>query len=100
VEASQVHLVSALTNLVQNAFDGFRPRMEQVDRFLVRITCQQRVPGFVDLMIKDNLIGFGAEDLRLIRQFIPGQTPVIVMTDHGNDGPHQSVDCMKMGAAD
>lgn len=28
------------------------------------------------------------------------QTPVIVMTAHGNDGPHQGVDCMKMGAAD
>lgn len=28
------------------------------------------------------------------------QTPVIVMTAHGNDGPYQGVDCMKMGAAD
>ncbi len=28
------------------------------------------------------------------------QTPVIVMTAHGNDGPHQGVDCMKLGAAD
>ncbi|MCA9090159.1 MAG: response regulator [Planctomycetaceae bacterium] len=28
------------------------------------------------------------------------QTPVIVMTAHGNDSPHQGVDCMKMGAAD
>lgn len=28
------------------------------------------------------------------------QTPVIVMTAHGNDGPHQGVDCMKMGAVD
>ncbi|MFV0446023.1 MAG: response regulator [Planctomycetaceae bacterium] len=28
------------------------------------------------------------------------QTPVIIMTAHGNDGPHQGVDCMKLGAAD
>jgi len=28
----------------------------------------------VDLVIEDNAIGFGTEDLRLIRQFIPGQT--------------------------
>ncbi len=74
VEASRVHLVSALTNLIQNAFDGFRPRMELDETFWIRITGHQRVSGFVDLIIEDNAIGFGAEDLRLIRQFIPGQT--------------------------
>ena len=28
------------------------------------------------------------------------QTPVIVITAHGNDGPHQGVDCIRMGATD
>lgn len=41
--------------------------------------------------------------INLLREAI-GQfgkrTPVIVMTAHGNDGPHQGVDCIKMGAAD
>ncbi|GIX04983.1 MAG: hypothetical protein KatS3mg114_0852 [Planctomycetaceae bacterium] len=27
------------------------------------------------------------------------QTPVIIMTAHGNDGPHQGVDCMKFGGS-
>ncbi len=74
VEASRVHLVSALTNLIQNAFDGFRPRMEQEGPFWINICGQVSEPGIVDLVIEDNAIGFGAEDLRLIRQFIPGQT--------------------------
>jgi DNA-binding response OmpR family regulator len=41
--------------------------------------------------------------INLLRELVSHygkQTPVIVMTAHGNDGPHQGVDCMKMGAAD
>ena len=41
--------------------------------------------------------------INLLREVISQcgkQTPVIVMTAHGNDGPFQSVDCMKLGAAD
>lgn len=41
--------------------------------------------------------------INLLREVISHcgkQTPVIVMTAHGNDGPHQGVDCIKMGAAD
>jgi DNA-binding response OmpR family regulator len=41
--------------------------------------------------------------INLLRELVSHygkQTPVLVMTAHGNDGPHQGVDCMKMGAVD
>lgn len=42
----------------------------------------------------------GINLLREVINHCGKQTPVIVMTAHGNDGPHQGVDCIKMGAAD
>ena len=48
--------------------------MELDETFLITITGQLKTPGIVELVIEDNAIGFSAEDLRLIRQFIPGQT--------------------------
>ena len=74
VDASKVHLVVAFTNLIQNALDGFRPRMDQNGPFWIAITAKVTEPGLVDIVIEDNAIGFGADDLRQIRQFIPGQT--------------------------
>lgn len=74
IDASKVHLVVAFTNLIQNAFDGFRPRTDQAGPFWIAITAQITEPGLVDIVIEDNAIGVGAEDLRQIRQFIPGQT--------------------------
>ncbi len=41
--------------------------------------------------------------LNLLREMVDHfgkRTPVIVMTGHGNDGPFQVIDCMKMGAVD
>lgn len=74
IDASKVHLVVAFTNLIQNALDGFRPRMDQDGDFWIAITAKFTEPGLVDIVIEDNAIGFGADDLRQIRQFIPGQT--------------------------
>ena len=42
----------------------------------------------------------GINLLREVINLCGKQTPVIVMTAHGNDGPHQGVDCIRMGAAD
>ena len=64
----------AFTNLIQNALDGFRPRLEQDGPLWINVQAQVTQPGRVDIVIEDNAIGFGAEDLRQIRQFIPGQT--------------------------
>lgn len=42
----------------------------------------------------------GINLLREVNYHCGKQTPFIVMTAHGNDGPHQGVDCIRMGAAD
>ncbi len=74
IDASKVHIVVAFTNLIQNALDGFRPRLDQDGPFWINVQAQVTQPGRVDIVIEDNAVGFGAEDLRQIRQFIPGQT--------------------------
>jgi signal transduction histidine kinase len=73
-DASKVHLVVALTNLLQNSFEAFKPVMDQVGPFWIAITAHSDDDGEVAITIEDNGIGFGEEDLRQIRQFIPGQT--------------------------
>lgn len=74
IDASKVHLVVALTNLLQNSFEAFKPVMDQVGPFWIAITAHSDDDGEVAITIEDNGIGFGEEDLRQIRQFIPGQT--------------------------
>lgn len=74
IDASKVHLVVALTNLLQNSFEAFKPVMDQVGPFWIAITAHTDEDGEVAITIEDNGIGFGEEDLRQIRQFIPGQT--------------------------
>lgn len=102
IDASKVHLVVALTNLLQNSFEAFKPVMDQVGPpwavdselslprhsdtgalapdtpregpFWIAITAHTNEDGEVAITIEDNGIGFGEEDLRQIRQFIPGQT--------------------------
>ncbi len=74
IDASKVHIVVAFTNLIQNALDGFRPKLDQDGPLWINVQAQVTQPGRVDIVIEDNAIGFGAEDLRQIRQFIPGQT--------------------------
>ncbi|MFV0446022.1 MAG: ATP-binding protein [Planctomycetaceae bacterium] len=74
IDASKVHLVVALTNLLQNSFEAFKPVMDQVGPFWIAITAHTDEDGEVAITIEDNGIGFGEDDLRQIRQFIPGQT--------------------------
>lgn len=74
IDASKVHIVVAFTNLIQNAMDGFRPKLDQDGPFWINVQAQVTQPGRVEIVIEDNAVGFGAEDLRQIRQFIPGQT--------------------------
>ncbi|MFV0442081.1 MAG: ATP-binding protein [Planctomycetaceae bacterium] len=74
IDASKVHLVVALTNLFQNSFEAFKPVMDQAGPFWIAITAHADEDGEVAITIEDNGIGFGEEDLRQIRQFIPGQT--------------------------
>lgn len=74
IDASKVHIVVAFTNLIQNALDGFRPKLDQDGPFWINVQAQVTQPGRVEIVIDDNAAGFGEEDLRQIRQFIPGQT--------------------------
>jgi signal transduction histidine kinase len=74
IDASKVHLIVALTNLLQNSFEAFKPVMDSKGPFWIAITAHTDRFGEVAIVIEDNGIGFGAEDLRQIRQFIPGQT--------------------------
>lgn len=74
VEASRAHLLSALTNLIQNAFDGFRPKLDLEKSLWIDVHGRVTDSNDVELIIEDNAIGFGAEDLRRVRQFIPGRT--------------------------
>jgi signal transduction histidine kinase len=74
VDVSKVHLVVALTNLLQNSFDAFKPVMDQVGPFWIAVSAHLDDAGEVAITIEDNGVGFGKDDLRQVRQFIPGQT--------------------------
>ncbi len=74
IDASKVHLVVALTNLLQNSFEAFKPVMDQVGPFWIAISAHTEDADIVAITIEDNGVGFGEDDLRQIRQFIPGQT--------------------------
>uniref|UniRef100_A0A7C4QPM8 histidine kinase n=1 Tax=Schlesneria paludicola TaxID=360056 RepID=A0A7C4QPM8_9PLAN len=74
VDVSKVHLVVALTNLLQNSFDAFKPVMDRLGPFWIAVSAHLDDAGEVAITIEDNGIGFGADDLRQVRQFIPGQT--------------------------
>jgi signal transduction histidine kinase len=72
INSSKVHLVVAFTNLIQNALDGFRSQWNLARPCWISITAEMTEPGWVEIVIEDNGVGFGENDLKQIREFIPG----------------------------
>lgn len=74
LDAARYQFIVALTNLLNNAFDSFIARSTIKSQDRIVISGFLNVAGEIELTIADNGVGFGAEELAQVRQFIPGQT--------------------------
>lgn len=80
LDAAWHQFVVALANLLNNAFDAFIARSTSSIQDRITIVGSLNGSGEIELTIADNGVGFGAEELAQIRQFIPGQT---TLKQHG-----------------
>jgi signal transduction histidine kinase len=71
VEVARHQVLSVFTNLLRNAFEAFRPLQEEAGPFWIAVSAELD-DDRVSILIEDNGIGFGEDDLRQIREFIPG----------------------------
>lgn len=72
VEVARHQVLSVLTNLLRNAFEAFRPLRDEVGPFWIAISASIDI-DHVSIVIEDNGVGFGEDDLKQIREFIPGR---------------------------
>ncbi|MEZ6053563.1 MAG: ATP-binding protein [Planctomycetaceae bacterium] len=71
VEVARHQVLSVFTNLLRNAFEAFRPIRDEVGPFWIAVSATLDIDR-VHILIEDNGVGFGEDDLRQIREFIPG----------------------------
>lgn len=71
VEVARHQVLSVFTNLLRNAFEAFRPIRDEVGPFWISVSATLDIDR-VHILIEDNGVGFGEDDLRQIREFIPG----------------------------
>jgi nitrogen fixation/metabolism regulation signal transduction histidine kinase len=71
VEVARHQMLSVFTNLLRNALEAFRTLQDEVGPFWIAVSVDTD-DDRVSILIEDNGIGFGEDDLRQIREFIPG----------------------------
>ncbi len=71
VEVARHQVLSVFTNLLRNAFEAFRPIQDETGPFWIAVSATLDIDQ-VHILIEDNGVGFGEDDLRQIREFIPG----------------------------
>lgn len=71
VEVARHQILSVFTNLLRNAFEAFRPLQDEAGPFWIAVSAELD-DDRVSILIEDNGVGFGEDDLRQIREFIPG----------------------------
>lgn len=74
LDVARHQLVVAFTNLLQNAFEAFVSILDSDRPCRVSVSAELTGDEKVQIVIEDNGVGFGAEDLKQIREFVPGQT--------------------------
>lgn len=70
-EVARHQVLSVFTNLLRNAFEAFRPLKDESGPFWISVIAEME-DDRITVRIEDNGVGFGEEDLRHIREFIPG----------------------------
>lgn len=73
LEVARCQIVTAITKVVQNAFEAFLDGSEHFRPGLITISAQAMDAETVQIAIEDTGMGIGAKDLDDIRQFIPGK---------------------------
>jgi signal transduction histidine kinase len=71
LEVARHQVLSVFTNLLRNEFEAFRSVQNEVGPFWIAVSANTD-DDRVSILIEDNGIGFGDEDLQQIREFIPG----------------------------
>jgi signal transduction histidine kinase len=72
LEVARHQVLSVFTNLLRNAFEAFRS-LDSETRPLWIAVLASTDGDRVSIVIEDNGVGFGEEDLQQIREFIPGR---------------------------
>ncbi len=71
VEVARHQVLSVFTNLLRNAYEAFRPLQSEIGPFWISVSANTD-DDRISILIEDNGVGFGDEDLLQIREFIPG----------------------------
>lgn len=72
LEVARHQMLSVFANLLRNAFEAFRSLGGEVGPFWIAVTAHTD-DDRVSILVEDNGVGFGEEDLQQIREFIPGR---------------------------
>lgn len=72
LEVARHQMLSVFANLLRNAFEAFRSLRGEVGPFWIAVTAHTD-DDRVSILVEDNGVGFGEEDLQQIREFIPGR---------------------------
>lgn len=70
-EVARHQVLSVFTNLLRNAFEAFRSLTDEGEPFWISVSANTD-DDRITILIEDNGVGFGEEDLKHIREFIPG----------------------------
>lgn len=71
LEVARHQVLSVFTNLLRNALEAFRSVQNEVGPFWIAVSANTDEDR-VSILIEDNGVGFGEDDLKQIREFIPG----------------------------
>ena len=71
VEVARHQVLSVFTNLLRNAYEAFRPLQAEIGPFWISVSANTD-DDRITILIEDNGVGFGEDDLKQIREFIPG----------------------------
>lgn len=72
LEVARHQMLSVFTNLLRNALEAFRSLHEDAWPLWIGVSANTD-DDRISILIEDNGIGFGEEDLKQIREFIPGR---------------------------